>query len=209
MTERMNTVLVGVVGGSASGKGTVVDRLLAHYGEDAAVLRMDDYYRLLAEIPRDAEGEPNFDVPDALDLERLALDLDRLRNGEDLHIQSYTFNQPGVLPEPLHIPAVPVVFLDGLFLLHDAGIRERLHLTVYIHATPETRLARRMARDQAERSLTPEIIQYQWDRHVRPGDLAFLEPVRHLADVVVDNDHTGQPADLSGVHDAIAALRRH
>ena len=76
MTERMNTVLVGVVGGSASGKGTVVDRLLAHYGVDAAVLRMDDYYRLLADIPRDAEGEPNFDVPDALDLERLAADLD-------------------------------------------------------------------------------------------------------------------------------------
>ena len=170
---------------------------------------MDDYYRLLAEIPRDAEGEPNFDVPDALDLERLAADLDRLRNGEDLHIQSYTFNQPGVLPEALHIPAAPVVFLDGLFLLHDVGIRERLHLTVYIHATPETRLARRMARDQAERSLTPEIIQYQWDRHVRPGDLAFLEPVSHLADVVVDNDRTGQSADLSGVHDAIAALRHH
>ena len=66
-----------------------------------------------------------------------------------------------------------------------------------------------MARDQAELSLTPEIIQYQWDRHVRPGDLAFLEPVSHLADVVVDNDCTGQSADLSGVHDAIAALRHH
>lgn len=205
MTEHTRTILVGVAGGSASGKGTVVDRLLAHYGERAAVLRMDDYYKPIGEVPRDADGEPNFDEPDSLDLARLADDLDALRAGEDLHIDSYTFNQPGVHSERLHIPACPVVFLDGLFLLHDVGVRERLHLTVYIHATPETRLARRMARDQAERSLTPEMIQYQWDRHVRPGDLAYLEPVSHLAHVAVDNDRPGD-ADLSSVHSAIAAL---
>ena len=87
MTER--TYIVGVVGGSASGKGTVVDRLLAHYGDRAAVLRMDDYYRPIGEVPRDGDGEPNFDVPGALALDRLAADLDRLRSGEDLHIQSF------------------------------------------------------------------------------------------------------------------------
>jgi len=205
MTEHNRTTLVGVAGGSASGKGTIVDRLLVHYGKRASVLRMDDYYRPIGQIPRDADGEPNFDEPGSLDLERLAGDLDRLRAGEDLHIDSYTFNRPGVQSQRLHIPACPVVFLDGLFLLHDEGVRERLHLTVYIHATPETRLARRMARDQAERSLTPDIIQYQWDRHVRPGDLAYLEPVSHLADVSVDNDRPVE-ADLSKVHEAIDAL---
>ena len=205
MSEHNHTILVGVAGGSASGKGTVVDRLLAHYGAKAAVLRMDDYYKPIGQVPRDADGEPNFDEPDSLDLARLANDLDQLRAGEDLYIDSYTFNQPGVHSERLHIPACPVVFLDGLFLLHDAGVRERLHLTVYIHATPETRLARRMARDQAERSLTPDIIQYQWDRHVRPGDLAYLEPVSHLAHVAVDNDRLGE-ADLSDVLAAISAL---
>jgi uridine kinase len=201
MSER-NTLIVGVVGGSASGKGTVVGRLLAHYGGRAAVLRMDDYYRPIAEVPKDAEGEANFDEPAALDLERLARDLDRLKSGEDLHIQSYTFNQPGVDPEPLHIPALPVVFLDGLFMLHDEGVRERLDLSILIHATPETRFERRLARDQAERSLTPDIIQYQWDRHVRPGDIRFLEPVSHLADVVVDNDRAGDP-DLTPALNAI------
>ncbi|MDA8695778.1 hypothetical protein N9L83_02395 [Flavobacteriales bacterium] len=205
MSENNRTILVGVAGGSASGKGTVVDRLLAHYGTNAAVLRMDDYYKPIGQVPRDADGEPNFDEPNSLDLARLADDLDVLRAGEDLHIDSYTFNQPGVHSERLHIPACPIVFLDGLFLLHDVGVRERLHLTVYIHATPETRLARRMARDQAERSLTPEIIQYQWDRHVRPGDLAYLEPVSHLAHVAVDNDRPGE-ADLSEVHAAISGL---
>ena len=196
------TLIVGVVGGSASGKGTVVGRLLDHYGNRAAVLRMDDYYRPIAEVPKDAEGEANFDEPDALDLERLARDLDRLKSGEDLHIQSYTFNQPGVEPEPLHIPALPVVFLDGLFMLHDEGVRKRLDLSILIHATPETRFERRLARDQAERSLTPDIIQYQWDRHVRPGDIRFLEPVSHLADVIVDNDRAGDP-DLTPALNAI------
>ena len=196
------TLIVGVVGGSASGKGTVVGRLLDHYGDRAAVLRMDDYYRPIAEVPKDAEGEANFDEPDALNLERLAQDLDRLKSGEDLHIQSYTFNQPGVEPEPLHIPALPVVFLDGLFMLHDEGVRKRLDLSILIHATPETRFERRLARDQAERSLTPDIIQYQWDRHVRPGDIRFLEPVSHLADVVVDNDRAGDP-DLTPALNAI------
>ena len=196
------TLIVGVVGGSASGKGTVIGRLLDHYGNRAAVLRMDDYYRPIAEVPKDAEGEANFDEPDALDLERLARDLDRLKSGEDLHIQSYTFNQPGVEPEPLHIPALPVVFLDGLFMLHDEGVRKRLDLSILIHATPETRFERRLARDQAERSLTPDIIQYQWDRHVRPGDIRFLEPVSHLADVIVDNDRAGDP-DLTPALNAI------
>ncbi len=196
------TLIVGVVGGSASGKGTVVGRLLDHYGNRAAVLRMDDYYRPIAEVPKDAEGEANFDEPDALDLERLARDLDRLKSGEDLHIQSYTFNQPGVEPEPLHIPALPVVFLDGLFMLHDEGVRKRLDLSILIHATPETRFERRLARDQVERSLTPDIIQYQWDRHVRPGDIRFLEPVSHLADVIVDNDRAGDP-DLTPALNAI------
>ena len=196
------TLIVGVVGGSASGKGTVVGRLLDHYGDRAAVLRMDDYYRPIAEVPKDAEGEANFDEPDALNLERLARDLDRLKCGEDLHIQSYTFNQPGVVPEPLHIPALPVVFLDGLFMLHDEGVRKRLDLSILVHATPETRFERRLARDQVERSLTPEIIQYQWDRHVRPGDIRFLEPVSHLADVVVDNDRAGDP-DLTPALNAI------
>ena len=69
----------------------------------------------------------------------------------------------------------------------------RLDLAILIHATPETRFARRLARDQAERSLTPDIIRYQWERHVRPGDVRFLEPVSHLADVVVDNDRAGEP----------------
>lgn len=197
-----HVLIVGVVGGSASGKGTVVGRLLAHYGERAAVLRMDDYYRPLAEVPKDEEGEANFDDPAALDLERLARDMDRLKAGEDLHINSYTFNQPGVVPEPLHIRALPVVFLDGLFMLHDEGVRKRLDLSILIHATPETRFERRLARDQAERSLTPEIIRYQWERHVRPGDIRFLEPVSHLADVVVDNNSAGEP-DLSPALNAI------
>ena len=110
------TCIVGVVGGSASGKGTVVQRLLDHYGDRAAVLRMDDYYRPIGEIPRDGDGEPNFDVPAALALDRLAENLDQLRSGVDLNIDSYTFNQPGVLPEPLHIPARPLRYLH--FALH-------------------------------------------------------------------------------------------
>jgi len=179
-----------------------VSRLLSHYGDRAAVLRMDDYYRPIDQVPRDAEGEPNFDEPASLDLERLARDLDILRSGKGLQIQSYTFNQPGVTPEPLSIPACAVVFLDGLFLLHDEGVRSRLDLTVLIHATPETRFARRLARDQAERSLTPEIIQYQWDRHVRPGDLRYLDPVAHLANVVLDNNEAVEP-DLTAAVSAI------
>jgi len=199
------TYIVGVVGGSASGKGAVVRKLMEQYGDRGAVLRMDDYYRPIGEVPRDSEGEPNFDVPAALALDRLAADLDRLKSGQDLHIRSYTFNQPGVESELLWIPARPVVFLDGLFMLHDEGVRSRLDLSVLVHATPERRLARRMLRDQMERSLTPDIIQYQWDRHVRPGDRAYLEPVLHLADVVVDNDRD-DPIDLTEVFRAIDTL---
>lgn len=185
----------------------MVNLLLNHYGPQMDVLRMDDYYRPLGEVPRDGDGEPNFDVPGALDLTRLSSDLDQLKSGKDIHLDSYTFNQPGVHPERLCIAAKPLVLLDGLFMLHDASVRSRLDLSILVHATPERRLKRRLARDQAERSLTPEVIQYQWERHVRPGDLTYLQPVEHLADVVVDNDRD-EPIDLTVAIQAIDALNQ-
>ena len=205
MSDRKSPKIIGVSGGSASGKGTVVRQLLAHFSERAAVLCMDDYYFEKDRVPVDASGEPNFDVPESIDLHRFARDVHQLRGGKDLYIDSYTFNQPGVVSERLHIPAVPLIFLDGLYLLHHPEIREQLHLSLWVAASPRTRLDRRVKRDAAERSVPEQEVRYQWNHHVRPGEEAFLDPHVEGTDMMVENE-VDQPLDLEPVIERIEAL---
>jgi uridine kinase len=197
--------IIGVSGGSASGKGTVVRQLLAHFGARAAVLCMDDYYLEKDQVPVDADGEPNFDVPESIDLERFARDVEQLRGGKDLFINSYTFNQPGVVSERLHIPATRLIFLDGLYLLHHPETRKQLHLSLWIAASARTRLDRRVKRDAAERSVPEHEVQYQWEHHVRPGEEAFLDPHVDGTDLTVENE-LDAPLDLQPVIDRLEAL---
>jgi len=180
--------IVGVAGGSASGKGTVVRKLAEHFGDRAAVLCMDDYYYPIAQVPLDDTGEPNFDVPGSIDLERFAKDVEQLRSGRDLYIDSYTFNVPNLQSERLHIPVRPLILLDGLYLLHHPETRKQLHLALWVDATPQTRLDRRLHRDSTERGLDQDIISYQWDKHVRPGEIAYLDPHIDGADLVLENN---------------------
>ena len=180
--------ILALIGGSGSGKSTVLDGLRNHFGERAAVLSLDNYYRPKSELPVDENGETNFDMPVVIDDETMVSDIDVLRAGKSIHLSTYTYNREVMKSETVTIDPAEWLIVEGLFAMAYPAMEERVDLVGYIDASPETRLARRIARDGSERGYTEDEVRYQWKNHVRPADLQFIEPWKTKADVVVDNE---------------------
>jgi uridine kinase len=178
-----------LVGGSGSGKSTVLRGVRAHFKERVAVLSLDDYYKPKDELPVDDEGATNFDLPEVIDHEALLADVDRLGRGESVRLATYTYNRDVMQSEEIVIEPAEWLVVEGLFAMAYEGMRERADLVGYIDAPEIVRLSRRIARDGAERGYTEDEVRYQWRRHVRPADLAYIEPWKGEADVVIDNEH--------------------
>ena len=180
--------ILALIGGSGSGKSTVLDGLRNHFGERAAVLSLDNYYRPKSELPVDENGETNFDMPVVIDDETMVSDIDVLRAGKSIHLSTYTYNRDVMKSETVTIDPAEWLIVEGLFAMAYPAMEERVYLVGYIDASPETRLARRMSRDGSERGYTEDEVRYQWKNHVRPADIQFIEPWKTKADVVVDNE---------------------
>jgi len=196
--------ILALIGGSGSGKSTVLDGLRNHFGERAAVLSLDNYYRPKSELPVDENGETNFDMPVVIDDETMVSDIDVLRAGKSIHLSTYTYNRDVMKSETVTIDPAEWLIVEGLFAMAYPAMEERVDLVGYIDATPETRLARRIARDGSERGYTEDEVRYQWKNHVRPADLQFIEPWKTKADVVVDNEKDWK----SGLNELIDKMER-
>ena len=181
--------IVGITGGSASGKTSFLrDLVNAFTTDEVCLISQDNYYRSLEHIPRDPEGIHNFDLPQTIDHERFAEHLSRLHAGETVETVEYTFNNPDVVPQTLIYRPTPVIVVEGLFVFHFADVAAQLDLKVFIAAKNKTALGRRINRDQAERGLTLDLILYQWHHHVRPSYREFVKPYKAEADLVIPNN---------------------
>lgn len=187
--------IVGVAGGSGSGKTTLVRALRDHLPADSVcLLSQDDYYRPIDQQVKDANGKVNFDLPGALDLDRMAEDLRCLSEGGTVTRKEYTFNMPGAAAEWLVVRPARVILVEGLFLFQHSGIRELLDLKVFVDASEEVQLHRRLARDQRERGYGVDAIRYQWDHHVMPAYREHLLPYRSLCDIRIMNENRYEEA---------------
>jgi uridine kinase len=183
MTE---PVVIGLAGGSGSGKSTVLRRIVDAFGpRRIAVLEHDAYYRDLGHLPPEARAAVNFDHPDALETELLRQHLDRLIAGEAIEKPRYDFTQHCRLARTSHIEPKPVVIVEGLLVLAEAGLRERMDIKIYVDTADDIRLMRRIQRDMTERGRTIESILAQYERTVRPMHLEFVEPSKREADVII------------------------
>ena len=196
--------ILALIGGSGSGKSTVLDGLRNHFGERAAVLSLDNYYRPKSELPVDENGETNFDMPVVIDDETMVSDIDVLRAGKSIHLSTYTYNRDVMKSETITIDPAEWLIVEGLFAMAYPAMEERVDLVGYIDASPETRLARRIARDGSERGYTEDEVRYQWKNHVRPADIQFIEPWKTKADVVVDNEKNWK----SGLNELIDKMEK-
>ena len=181
--------IVGITGGSASGKTSFLKDVLNAFTKDQiCLISQDNYYKTLDYIPIDENGVYNFDLPETINHEQFAHHLGQLHGGQTVETPEYTFNNPNAIPKTLIYHPTPIIIVEGLFVFHFSDVASQLDLKVYITAKNKIKLDRRILRDQAERGLTVEIINYQWENHVRPAHREFVKPHKDKADIVIPNN---------------------
>lgn len=181
--------LVGIAGGSGSGKTSLVRALRTALPQGiSCTVSQDDYYHPKEQQAIDANGRINFDLPTAVDLDGLARDLHALVSGTPIQRVEYNFNQPGKAPQTIELRPAPIILVEGLFVLHHQPIRDLFDLRVFIDASEASQLERRLKRDAHERGYGEEDVRYQWEHHVLPAYREYLLPYRHLCDLHVVNE---------------------
>ena len=182
----MKPLVIGVAGGSGSGKSTVARNVAAALGDaSVAFLDMDAYYSDHSHLPLDERRKVNWDHPNAFDWDLLVDQLTRLANGDAIDKPVYDFVTHARSDQTLRIPPSDVVVIDGILLFVDARVRDLCDVKVFVDADADIRLIRRIRRDMAKRGRPlPEILE-QYLATVQPMHLEFVEPSKRYADVIV------------------------
>jgi uridine kinase len=181
--------LVGITGGSASGKTTFLRRLLAAFPErDICLISQDNYYHPREKQVRDAQGIENFDIPSSIDSAAYAADVSQLRSGQEVRRKEYTFNNPNVVPQELVFRPAPIVVVEGIFVFYFEEIAKLLDLKVYIDAQEHVKLHRRIVRDRDERGYGLDDVLYRYTNHVAPTYEKYIQPFKDDADIIIPNN---------------------
>lgn len=188
-TNTVAPFIVGITGGSASGKTKFMNSLLGAFGTDEICqVSQDDYYKPITEIPRDNNGVENFDLPETIDYTIFAEHIRMLRNGEKVEHQEYTFNNPNVIPRRLLFQPTPVIIVEGLFIFYYPEICSLIDLKIFVDAKEHFKIKRRILRDNNERGYDLNDVLYRWEHHVSPTYEKFIKPLRDEADIVINNN---------------------
>jgi uridine kinase len=179
-------MIIGISGGTGSGKTTVANRILESVSADEVVfIQQDLYYRNLKDMPLDYRNAANFDHPDALDNDLLINHLKKLRAGEPVELPIYDFRTHNRLPATTRIESKPIVILEGILIFAEARLREQLDIKVFVDTPDDIRFIRRLRRDIAERGRTLDSVIEQYVATVRPMHIQFIEPSKRYADVII------------------------
>ncbi len=185
------TVIIGVSGGSGSGKTTFARMVQANLSDDfCGWLAQDRYYR---DLKPELRGRINYDHPSALEFELLAQHLSALRRGEDVWVPQYDFASHSRQTEWTHFPVRPVIIVDGILLLTQPQIRDQFDFSFFIDTDEQIRFQRRLNRDTRERGRTPEGVRDQFFSQVKPMHDEFVEPSRQHADLVISGERSFGP----------------
>jgi uridine kinase len=181
--------LVGISGGSASGKTSFLRALRSAFKEDElCMISQDNYYKLAYEHQKDVNGHTNFDLPECVDLEAFATDITLLAKGEMVYRHEYLFQHENQKGELLSFKPAPIIICEGLFIFYHEKIFEQFDLKIFINAKEELALQRRLARDVAERNISESFVLYQWENHVKPAYQQYLLPFMAEADMIINNN---------------------
>jgi uridine kinase len=179
-------VIIGVAGGTGSGKTTVANAILKHVGDGRmSVLFHDAYYRDFVDLPKDVLDRKNFDHPDSLETELLIRHVKALKQGMVVEAPIYDFRIHRRAPETRRVEPTPVVLVEGILIFAEPELRKLFDVKIFVDTDADVRLIRRIRRDIAERGRTLESVVEQYQATVRPMHLEFVEPSKRYADLIV------------------------
>ena len=189
--------VIGVAGGSGSGKSTVTREVLASIGSDmAAVVMQDDYYCDQTHLSPEARRKTNYDHPQAFDWPLIVQHVQALLRGETIEMPTYDFAKDNRASQTITVKPAPVIVIEGLFALFDAELCKMMSLKIFVDTAADVRFIRRLQRDMAERGRSAESVINQYMETVRPMHKQFIEPTKRNADVILPHGANGPAVDI-------------
>ena len=186
MPERPTPIVIGIAGGTGSGKTTVAEVILKRVGADRiAFLAHDAYYRDLEALPRAQRDTINFDHPDSLETDLMVRHLEALRRWEAVEIPVYDFTIHSRTARTLRIEPQPVILVEGILVFAEPALRRLFDVKIFVDTDADIRFIRRLQRDIEERGRTAGSVIHQYQTTVRPMHLEFVEPSKRYADVII------------------------
>lgn len=196
-TNNYKPFVIGVAGGSGSGKSTVTREVLKSIGpEMAAVVMQDDYYIDQSYMSPPDRRKTNYDHPAAFDWPLMVQHVQALLHGEAIEMPEYDFAADNRSSKTITVKPAPVIVIEGLFALFDADLRAMMSLKIFVDTAADVRFIRRLQRDMAERGRSAESVINQYLETVRPMHKQFIEPTKRNADVILPHGANGPAVDM-------------
>lgn len=189
----MQTIFIGIAGGTGSGKTTLTKHLLSHFGENISVVHHDNYYKY-QELSFEERCKTNYDHPDAFDTDRMIEDLQALKRGETIYCPVYDFSIHNRTDKTLAVKPTKVVIVEGILIFQNPILRNLLDIKIFVETDADVRILRRALRDVEERGRSLESVVQQYLTTVKPMHEQYVEPTRKFADIIV----------LEGGHNLVA-----
>ena len=190
----MDTMIIGIAGGTGSGKTTLTLRLKERFGDDVSILYHDNYYKSHSDMPYEARTKLNYDHPDAFDTQRMIADLEALRRGEAIQSPTYDYTIHDRARETVEVRPTKVVVVEGILIFENRTLRDLMDIKIFVDTDADVRILRRITRDVKERGRSLDSVVTQYLTTVKPMHEQFVEPSKRFADIVV----------LEGGHNVVA-----
>ncbi len=186
MSFEKHSLVIGLAGGTGSGKTTVANTILEKVGEKkVSFLPHDAYYKDLSNLPPAQRAHVNFDHPNSLDTNLMKKHIEQLKTGKEIELPIYDFTTHTRTNETVIVPSNPVILVEGILIFVDPELRELFDVKLFVDTDPDIRLIRRIQRDITERGRTVESVLNQYQATVRPMHLEFVEPSKRYADIII------------------------
>ena len=204
----INPFIIGIAGGSGSGKSTVTRKVIEAAGtQHTAVIVQDNYYLDQSDLTFEQRVRTNYDHPHAFDWPLMIAQIDDLRNGLPIKMPLYDFTSHTRSDQMERVAPAKVIVVEGLFALYDKTLRDMMSMKIYVDTDPDVRFIRRLTRDINERGRTMESVIEQYKSTVRPMHNQFIEPTKRFSDVILPHGANEPAVDLitSKIHRLIQA----
>lgn len=179
-------LVIGIAGGTGSGKTTVVRKIVESFCEgEVAVIPQDSYYRDSSHLPLEERLKLNFDEPAAIEWELLVEQLQQLKSGKSIEQPTYSYLTCTRQPETIHVEPREIIIVEGILILSDPALRDMLDMKIFVDADSDERLIRVINRDIIERGRTVEMVLERYERVLRPMHLQHIEPTKRYADLII------------------------